>query len=570
MKPLPLCIALCLLLAACALDRPPTGGPTDTEPLQVLSVDPPASSVNSSPETVHFSFNRYVSTSSLRNSLVFSPAIPDYSLKADGKEAEIRFNTSLGENKTYTITLNKSLRSSRGNELRQSYSYAFSTGPEINRGIIAGQVFSHDTRPQPGATVLAYVVSENDTLPNDMLNRVADYSIQTGRNGAFTLDYLAEGNYRLIALLDKNSDKRLDPENEPFGAGNRKLVRTGSADNLFRLSQPESPPKLIYCTSPADNLFEISFNRPLSVDTFTLNALSVTDTVRNVTLPVQGFYSVKNTGESMTFRVVTGPLDRKSVYRVTYLTDNEEPASSALCSGSDKPAKDALAVEKLLPKNGETAAFLVQSRPDRRRTIDIAFNQPVAMQSLEQSIKLYAMNGETPSLHAFTLEPVDDRRYSVQADPDFRNGASYRLDIEQKSITPLTGLQAADSLVTTLFTVANAGDFGSISGTVTGGTGTVVVEALETAGRLPRKTVIRREDGRRASFTIDALAPGKYTLRAFIPRSGIQTDNNISWNPGSVSPFRPADRFTVNPDTVTVRKGWATENIPLVFPPASE
>jgi len=569
MKPLPLCIALCLLLAACALDRPPTGGPRDTEPLQILSVDPPPSTVNISPETIHFSFNRYVSASSLRKSLAFSPAIPDYNLKADSKEAEIQFNTSLGENKTYTITINKSLRSSRGNELQQSYTYAFSTGPEINRGIIAGQVFSYDTRPLPGALVLAYAVSENDTLPKDIMNNVADYSIQTGRDGAFTLDYLAEGYYRLIALQDKNGDKQLNKENEPFGAGNRKLVRTGSADNLFRLSQPESPPKLIYCTSPADNLLEISFNRPVSIDTFSLENLAVTDTVRNNKLPVKGFYSVKNIGESVTFRVVTGSLDRNSVYRATWSPDNDEEPSSALFRGNDKPIKESLKVGQLLPNNGETSAFLSPTRPDQKRTIEIAFNLPVASRSLEQSMKLYAINGEQASSHAFSIRPVDDRRFAMQADPDFRNGASYRLDIAQKNIIPLIGQQAADSLVTTLFTVANAGDFGSISGTVSGGTGTVIVEALNAVSRIPRKTVVKREDGGRASFNIDALAPGKYTLRAFIPHSATQKDNNISWNPGSVSPFRPADRFTVNTDTVTVRKGWATENMTLVFPPAS-
>ncbi|MCG8342773.1 MAG: Ig-like domain-containing protein, partial [Chlorobiales bacterium] len=317
MKPLPLLFALCLLFVACAVDRPPTGGPKDTAPLEILSVDPPPSSVNTSPQKILFIFNRYVPAWSLRKALVFSPAVTDYNLKADGKEAEILFTQPLDSNKTYTITLNTSLRSSRGNELVQSYTYAFSTGDKINRGIIGGQVFSNDNRPAPHALVLAYAVT-NDTLSFNPLERKPDYSVQTGKNGKFTLEYLAEGSYRLLALQDRNGDQRLSPESEFFGVGQRKLVKTGSLDNLFRLAEPRLDPLPVYCSTPADNLLEITFNRSIPVDEFDITSLAVTDTLSNASVPIKGYYSLKNTREAVTFGVVSGKLDKKSGYRITY------------------------------------------------------------------------------------------------------------------------------------------------------------------------------------------------------------------------------------------------------------
>ena len=561
MKPLQLLSVLCLTLAACALDRAPTGGPVDREPLEILSIDPPNASVNTSPERIVFSFNRYVPASSLRRSLSLSPSGTDFTLKGSGNEAELRFRKPLDENKTYTITINKSLRSSRGNELPRSYTYAFSTGPSINRGIISGRVFSHDARPQPNALILAYAV-QNDSLPVNPFQREADYSIQTGFDGAFTLDYLAEGGYRLIALQDRNGDRRLNPENEPFGAGYRELVRTGMTGNFFRLSTPRQLPKLVYCDALNRNLVEISFDRPFPVKSFKIGALTVLDTAQSRAVPVKGFYSVSNTMESKKIRVVTGPLDKKRGYRITYNGD----IASVICRGTDKERKENVSLTGLLPKNGEQTAFLRPSHPERGRTVDISFNVPVAPESLGQAVKLYRVNGDNSSPLAFSISPVDNRRYTLHANPAFRNGNTYRIDIRMANLVGINAERASDSLATSIFTVARSEDFGTITGSVSGGSGTVVVEALDPVNRWAHRTIVERSGASPADFTIDQLAPGKYTLRAYIPRSEMHEGGNTSWNPGKVYPFEPADLFSVHPDTVTVRKGWETENISLIFP----
>lgn len=562
MKPLPLLFALCLFLTACAVDRPPTGGPKDTAPLEILSVSPPPSSVNTSPGKIVFTFNRYVPLRSLSPALVFSPPIIGYVLKGGGTEAEILFTKPLGKDKTYTVTLNTSLRSSRGNELEQSYTYAFSTGDRINKGTIGGQVFSSDGRPLQRALVLAFALSDSDSLSFNPLDREPDYRVLTGRNGKFTLEYLAEGRYRVFAMQDRNGDQRLNPENEPFGAGYRELVRTGTLDNLFRLAEPRFSPEPAYCSAPANNLLEISFNRDIRVDEFDPASLAVIDTVNNRPIPVRGFYSVKNTRKALTFRVVTGTLDKDAIYQITY----DGSTATALCRGTDKKLRETIALTGLLPKDGEKKAFLAPPYPERGRTVDISFNIPVEHESLRQAVKMYRVNGETASPVAFTISPVDDRRYTLLANPAFSNGAAYRVDIKMAALTGLNGERASDSLASSGFTVADSEDFGTITGTVSGGSGTVVVEALDTKNRLPRRTVVQRGQNDPVDFSINELAPGKYTLRAFISRSEVLQDRELTWYPGNIYPFEPADIFTVKSDTVTVRKGWETEQVNLIFP----
>ena len=563
MKALP--FALCMLfLCSCALDRPPSGGPPDEEPLQVVSADPEPSSVNITPGRIRFGFNRYVTTSAFRRAVVFSPPVSGYSLKADGTEADIVFNRPLDSNKTYSVTLNRSLRSSRGNELEQSYTYAFSTGPVINRGVIEGKVFSPDSRPAPGATVLAFALAETGGEALDPTGRRPDYSVQTGRDGAFRLDYLAEGPYRLVALQDRNSDMKIDPQSEPFGVGASPVVETGSTNNLFRLADPRQAPVLRFCSAPADNMLELSFDRTFPLDEFAALDITVLDTTRNSPVEVRGFFSTKNENRDITYRIVTGRLSKDSGYRIT-CTPPSGIASSAVCRGSGGSERKPLVVDEVRPADGERKAFLSQPVAGEEKTALIRCSAPVDPSSLRRSIRLYALQGATALPHEFRLRAIDARRFALQAEPAFRDEATYRIEIATGSIEGLGGEKAPDSLLKSTFTVAGADAYGEISGMVRGAQGTVVIEAVNVRNGQSRKTVVSGSAPGLTPYRIGKVAPGDYLVNAFVPRAGAGNPLQATWNPGGLFPFSPADRFTVSPDTVTVRKGWATENVMLEF-----
>ena len=563
MKAIP--FVLCLLLfAACALDRPPSGGPPDTEALLVTAVDPEPSSVNITPERITFAFNRYVATSALRKSIVFSPTVRDYSLKANGTEAEIAFGKPFESGTTYTVTLNKSLRSSRGNELEQSYIYAFSTGPEINRGFISGKVFTEDARPASGATVLAYALSPENGSSVDPSEEIADYSVQTGRDGSFTLDYLAEGDYRLIALLDRNRDLKLDPTGESFGVGTHARVETGSQNNLFRLAAPRGAPILRYCSAPADNLLEISFDRTRSLDRFSTLSIAVLDTTLGVPVPVLGFYSTKNATEDITFRLVTETLDKNSGYKTTSSSPSGR-TSSVVCRGSGRDERKNIQIAELKPADGEKRAFLSPPVEGLDKAALIAFNVPIDLSSLRRSVRLYEVNGPAAQSHDFSIRPIDARRFALQAEPAFRDSASYRIEIAAAGLRGTGGETAADSVAATAFTVAGADAFGEITGRIVGAEGTVVVEAVNTRTRRSKTSVVNSSYDGQTPYRITNLAPGEYIVSAYISRTSGEGTPRSSWNPGDLGPFEPADPFTVSPDAVTVRRGWATENVTLEF-----
>ena len=152
-----ICFILLLWLhGGCASDRPPSGGPFDTTPLQVVFISPAPSSVNVSTDRIHLTFSHYISGRQLLDALHFSPSIGAYDIDVKGNQVEIKVFKPLEKNRTYVITIDKNLRDYRGRTFPAPYTLAFSTGPVLDAGIISGKVINADFSPAANALLLAF------------------------------------------------------------------------------------------------------------------------------------------------------------------------------------------------------------------------------------------------------------------------------------------------------------------------------------------------------------------------------------------------------------------------------
>ena len=96
---------------------------------------------------------------------------------------------------------------------------------------------------------------------------------------------------------------------------------------------------------------------------------------------------------------------------------------------------------------------------------------------------------------------------------------------------------------------------GAIAGTVTdpdsAGRGAIYVSVFPLNKPEEKQTQVLDNPG---LYEIARLFPGKYRIEAFRDEDG-----NGQYSMGRLSPFTLAERFTVYPDTVTVRSGWVKE-----------
>jgi uncharacterized protein (DUF2141 family) len=230
-------ILLLSLASGCASDRPPSGGPLDTTPLQVVLSDPAPSAVNVSTNTIHLTFNHEVSVRQLLNTVIIAPPIGEYDLAVHGKGAEIKGFKPLEQGQTYILTLDKNLRDNSGRTFRSPFTMAFSTGAVIDNGIISGKVINADFSPATNALILAFAEHPETVRSGNLLQREPDYFMQADASGVFSFNHLARGLYRLIAVNDRNSDLHYNAGSEETGLCSAAVIPTGSSDLLFRFSR---------------------------------------------------------------------------------------------------------------------------------------------------------------------------------------------------------------------------------------------------------------------------------------------------------------------------------------------
>lgn len=222
-------IALLLLFFwGCAQVVAPSGGPRDTEPPKIVASYPENFSTNVKTQSIFLEFDEYVIQKNLTSELLISPPLkknPDYYFK--GKKFFLTFDDTLKENVTYQFNFGKTLVDLNENNPLDSNIIVFSTGDYLDSLSVTGSLIDAQTlKPEKDILVMLYKTNK-DSVP---CKNKPDYYTRTDKLGGFELNYLANGEYQLFALEDKNSNFLFDLPNE----------RIAFLKEIFRLQKDTS------------------------------------------------------------------------------------------------------------------------------------------------------------------------------------------------------------------------------------------------------------------------------------------------------------------------------------------
>lgn len=561
-------IIIFLLTAACATDRPPSGGPVDNSPLKIVASDPENGSVNVSPEKIRLSFSHHITLRALLQSVFFSPLVSDYDISVHGKEAEINFFDSLRTNHTYTVTLKKTLKSVRGNELERNYTLAFATGPVIDQGSMEGKVYGTALTPAANITMLAYSMAPADTVQPNPYLRDPDYIAQTDASGNFRFDHVAEGVYRLIAINDRNGDLRFNPKNEEFAVLSTPQVKTGASALQFRLASIDTASTSLLSCEPISNTeLELTFSRQLSVRSFDVSQISIEHETSKSALPVLAWYSSKRSEKDDTFRIITGTMDSKSRYRLMLNPKemNSKP-SELVFQGSGKAGINREVAVTIMPADKSTDSMIEPARPETGPAIDLQFSTPVRESSLAAAVSLTAGAGSEGKQLPFAIVKQDDRTFTVKTAQGFLPGETYRISLRKGLITDFLNNNAGDTTIVSQFKVASKEQYGSLTGYGKAYGPFAIVEARRSGTAAYYRTIATLSATGSFNFAFRELPPGNYTVSGFLPSSNTAQDPWREWQSGAPWPFSPSEPFSVSSDTVKIRARWVTENVRIEFP----
>lgn len=216
-------ILISFLLASCARVGSPVGGAKDSIPPQITgsNIDSPRVNVPRDIRELRIDFDEYITLKDINKQLIISPPLKQITkILPSGmgnKFLLIKWADTLQANTTYNFNFgNAIVDNNEGNALGY-YNFAFSTGEKIDSLFISGELKSlineKGKKAEEGSLVVG-LYQQKDSMD---YRQKPYYITKADPDGYFELNYLAPGNYRILAFEDSNSNSVYDIGKEKVG-----------------------------------------------------------------------------------------------------------------------------------------------------------------------------------------------------------------------------------------------------------------------------------------------------------------------------------------------------------------
>jgi uncharacterized protein (DUF2141 family) len=230
MKYLLYCVSVFITLS-CAQFVPPTGGPTDKTPPNLLVSTPANKTKNFDGNVISMDFDEYVDITALKQELVI---IPDpnvlYVVKQKEKNVKLVFEKKLEDSTTYTFNFRNGIKDLSERNPTKNLKIVFSTGTEIDSLTLKGTIIDLHTKvPVLDATIGLY---RSDTLP--LSKKRPNYFMKTDSAGKFEFQNIKADKYFIMAFTDRNQNLIYDQKNEniTFINDTLNLIKNTEIDTL--------------------------------------------------------------------------------------------------------------------------------------------------------------------------------------------------------------------------------------------------------------------------------------------------------------------------------------------------
>lgn len=544
----------------CAKVSSPPGGPADKTGPSVITTIPENNSTLVAPnDRITIQFSEAVEKKEVEKAIFISPRFSgDLKYKWKRSTLTLVLPDSFAKNTTYVVSVGSEIRDLRRNRMDNSHIFAFSTGEAINQGKISGRLFK-DGKPLSGATVALYdFISPDSTTRFDSL--YPPYMTQSGKSGEYSLEYIPDGEYFLLAFVDKNKNQLFDFPREAVGVPDRSARVSGGIPkpgiDFFLVEQDTASIKIVSVMPAQDHLVKVRFSGKIESDSLRNNFHRIHLVPSEAGAPRLNPSSIKE-GEGV----------QASTYNFFFrsLTDGQYrlKIDAAIFGGR----KDSASVT-------ESTEFTIQLSPDDNAPkledvshsgktifpsdsiIKMSFSEPIERERMGDGV-IKIIDSDSSQCDIAYHWPDDFLMNLHVTGLDW--GGSYSVAVAESFFADLSGNRAGDSILQYEFKTYDKDSLGSVSGSL------AFDPTLDTTGAayLIFSTIKGQEISRRlitgGSFSYD-LPPGRYFLSGFI-------DRNINGHHdyGTLFPFNYAETASFHPDTIRVRARFETAGIEFKF-----
>lgn len=542
------------LIGGCASQLPPGGGEIDKTPPEIIFVAPESGTLNYSEDFFEITFSEYVDKRSVREAIFISPPLSK-SLKYDwsGKTLRAYFQESLKPNTTYTITIGADVEDlNNRNKMAEPYTFAFSTGTQLDSGKISGKIYDVDPT---GSMVFAYLMNTNEIDPT---KQKPDYVSQVGKNGKFTLVGLGKGEYKVFAIRDKLRDLLFQMNEDEFGVQFKELRISSNQNEIincdfFLNRQDTIPPTLSSVIMRDRNHFLIEFSEPIDSSKVSASNFYLYDSTKQSRINIIYFYKgdarpkqfylalkdtlIRDNNISLISENILDMFGNKNSYEVYSITPKADP-------------------DTLKPKLLKVSGTMPGDKVDYQDAIvTVKFDDAFSKVDVDNAVTITDPTGRSLS---HKIDFIDDASFNVKIIDKLKQRTDYSLSIDLRKIIDIAG-NKADSTYKQKITTNSELDFSGVSGIVknTDDNSDLYVE-LKSADSNQRNYINKVNKDK--TFTLSKILPGKYLLSSFIDKN-----KNGKYDAGSIKPFSFAEKFTFYPDTLNLRPRWPIVDVSIEY-----
>jgi hypothetical protein len=545
--------AIIALLCTCAHQISPGGGPEDKTGPTVLVSEPAYGAIMVNPRgRINITFSEWISrTAAPRSVSVLPPIEGGVKVRVAGRRLEITPVTALAESTTYHVVITSQLADLRGNPLSSSFTLVFSTGPTLDSGRIAGCIV--DPAGQANMAVVG-LYRERDSLADSALFAAPDYLTQADSAAFFSFENIRGGPYRLVAFIDQNNNRRLNPGVEAAYAPLMQTVDLKNSPDTILLYPMESD-----TTGP-----DIASVTPVSASALMATLTKAADTTAGIS--------------GLSWRIERSDKKGTPLAVAQYAWIGKEKRRCVLhCADTMARAPYRLIFNYKRQSEKRSITFRDTMRFNGIHPVDtvkpaLSSVSPVGTVGLEPEMRLLFTKPVTVSAPlmltdslADTVALIVDSAFSdtigLKPGRTLHAGSSYRLVVltsmaRDLAGNPLAPRDSTDTVLTPVFKVIEAD---SLAVSLKGCVPCLAPDSLRLWQFRPviAGPVSLAADSS-GCFSFDSIPGGKGLVSCWS-----DGNRNRKLDKGMLVPWRPPEPFITFADTVEARPRWETEGVEL-------
>ncbi len=239
------------LCTSCANIIPPSGGPRDSLPPNLITAFPKDSAINVTTKKITLTFDEFVEVKDIAQQVLVNPVQEsqpniDYKLK----NIYINLKDSLLPNTTYSINFGNSIKDVNEGNVAKNKTFVFSTGKQIHTNSLQGSVIV----AKDGSIDSTLIAILNKNMSDTAVYKTKpQYISKLDGEGKFYFNYLPDTIFNLF-IIPNNFSKKYDDSTKLFGFLNTPTQTKKSKQNpiVYVFQQFEEPPKTSSATKQSE------------------------------------------------------------------------------------------------------------------------------------------------------------------------------------------------------------------------------------------------------------------------------------------------------------------------------